>query len=283
MDRIEEGVKTEFRRLLADDEPAAFSVEHEDGASPFLLICDHASRRIPRALGTLGLNDAELTRHIAWDIGARGVASHLAAILDAMMIAQTYSRLVIDCNRPLTSPTSITTRSERTDVPGNRDLAPANATARAQRDLRAVPRSASRGDRSARNDGPADVLVSVHSFTPVFTDVARPWHIGMLYNRDPRLARALLDLIRAEGRLVVGDNEPYSVSDGTDYSIPVHGEQRGLPHVEIEVRQDLIERGGRAGRMGGSPCRLADARGRDRRVSRDAARGRDAPCLRAHS
>ncbi len=241
MDRIEEGVKTEFRRLLADDEPAAFSVEREDGASPFLLICDHAGRRIPRALGTLGLDDAELARHIAWDIGARGVASHLAAILDATMIAQTYSRLVIDCNRPLTSPTSITTRSERTDVPGNRDLAPAERDARAREIFAPYHQRIAQEIDRRETMGRPTILVAVHSFTPVFTDVARPWHIGMLYNRDPRLARALLDLIRAEGRFVAGDNEPYSVSDGTDYSIPVHGEKRGLPHIEIEVRQDLIE------------------------------------------
>ena len=241
MDRIEEGVKTEFRRLLADDEPAAFSVEREDGASPFLLICDHAGRRIPRALGTLGLDDAELTRHIAWDIGARGVASHLAAILDATMIAQTYSRLVIDCNRPLTSPTSITTRSERTDVPGNRDLAQVERDARAREIFAPYHQRIAQEIDRRETMGRQTILVAVHSFTPVFTDVARPWHIGMLYNRDPRLARALLDLIRAEGRFVAGDNEPYSVSDGTDYSIPVHGEKRGLPHIEIEVRQDLIE------------------------------------------
>jgi len=227
-------------RLLADDEPAPFSVEHEHGRSPFVLICDHAGRRIPRRLGTLGLSESELQRHIAWDIGARGVASQMAHALDAILIAQTYSRLVIDCNRPIGAPTSITPRSERTDIPGNQGISPEEASARASEIF--VPyhaRITAELDRR-RAIGEPTLLISMHSFTPVFHEVARPWHIGMLYNRDTRLARVLLELIRTEGKWVVGDNEPYSVSDGTDYAIPIHGEQRGLPHVEIEVRQDLI-------------------------------------------
>lgn len=227
-------------RLLADDEPAPFTVEHEHGRSPFVLICDHAGRLIPRKLGALGVPDAELQRHIAWDIGARGVASEMANILDAILIAQTYSRLVIDCNRPPGAPTSITPRSERTEIPGNHDVSPEDAAARTREIF--VPyhaRITAELDRRRARAEPT-VLVSMHSFTPVFHEVARPWQIGMLYNRDVRLAHVLLELIRAEREWTVGDNEPYSVTDGTDYAIPVHGEQRGLPHVEIEVRQDLI-------------------------------------------
>jgi predicted N-formylglutamate amidohydrolase len=228
-------------RVLADDEPPAFSVECADGRSSFLIVCDHAGRRIPRSLGTLGLDGAELSRHIAWDIGARGVGVHLARLLDAPLIAQTYSRLVIDCNRPLTSPTSITVLSERTEIPGNQHLSGAERDARANEIFTPYhARIASEIDaRTVR--GQPTILVSMHSFTPVFKDFVRPWHVGMLYNRDPRLAHALLDLIRADGRFVAGDNEPYAVSDGTDYAVPVHGERRGLPHIEIEVRQDLIE------------------------------------------
>ncbi|MGH8171928.1 MAG: N-formylglutamate amidohydrolase [Rhodanobacteraceae bacterium] len=227
-------------RLLAADDPPPFHVERENARSPFFLICDHAGRRFPRSLGTLGLPESELERHIAWDIGARGLASRLAERLDAFLIAQTYSRLVIDCNRPLTSPTSIALRSENTDIPGNRDLAPAEVAARAREIF--VPyhaRIVEELDRRLAARQPT-LLVSVHSFTPVFKDVARPWHVGMLYHRDARVAHALLALIRAQERWVVGDNEPYSISDGSDYAIPVHGEQRGLPHVELEVRQDLI-------------------------------------------
>jgi predicted N-formylglutamate amidohydrolase len=226
---------------LDDDEPPPFTVEHEHGRSPFVLICDHASRLIPRKLGSLGLSETDLQRHIAWDIGARGVASRMAAILDAVFIAQAYSRLVVDCNRPPGAPTSITPRSERTDIPGNHDLSPADAAARVSEIF--VPYHARITAELDRRRAVAEptVLISMHSFTPVYNDVARPWHVGMLYNRDVRLAHVLLDLIRAERRWVVGDNEPYSVTDGTDYAIPIHGEQRGLPHVEIEVRQDLIE------------------------------------------
>jgi predicted N-formylglutamate amidohydrolase len=228
-------------RVLAADEPPPFSVEHADGRSAFLIVCDHAGRRVPRSLGTLGLAQAEFSRHIAWDIGARGVGVHLAHLLDAPMIAQTYSRLVIDCNRPLTSPTSITLLSERTEVPGNQQLTGTERAARAN-EIFAPYHARIEAEIDARTArGQPTILVSMHTFTPVFKDFVRPWHVGMLYNRDPRLAHALLDLIRADGRFVAGDNEPYSVSDGTDYSVPVHGERRGLPHIEIEVRQDLVE------------------------------------------
>jgi predicted N-formylglutamate amidohydrolase len=253
MNRIE--AERPGSRLLAEDEPPPFTVEHEHGRSPFVLICDHASRRIPRKLRTLGLSESELQRHIAWDIGARGVASQMAGILDAILIAQTYSRLVIDCNRPPGAPTSITPRSERTDIPGNQGISPEDAAARSQEIF--VPYHARITAELDRRRAVAEptVLISMHSFTPVFHSIARPWHVGMLYNRDARLARVLLELIRAEGEWTVGDNEPYSVSDGTDYAIPIYGEQRGLPHVEIEVRQDLIsdEAGQRewAGRIAG--------------------------------
>ena len=238
MNRTEAGRGT--TRLLADDEPPPFTVEHEHGRSPFVLICDHAGRRIPRRLGTLGVADSELRRHIAWDIGARGVAAQMAGILDAILIAQTYSRLVIDCNRPPGAPTSITPRSERTEIPGNQGISPEDAAARTQEIF--VPYHARITAELDRRRAVAEptLLISMHSFTPVFHEIARPWHVGMLYNRDTRLAHVLLELIRAEGEWVVGDNEPYSVSDGTDYAIPFHGEQRGLPHVEIEVRQDVI-------------------------------------------
>ncbi|MET0231913.1 MAG: N-formylglutamate amidohydrolase [Rhodanobacteraceae bacterium] len=246
MERVDDAIPEapqRATRVLAADEPPAFTVERADGRSAFLIVCDHAGRRIPRSLGSLGLDEVELGRHIAWDIGARGVGVHLAQLLDAPMIAQTYSRLVIDCNRPLTSPTSITPLSERTEVPGNQHLTGAERAARAS-EIFAPYHARIDAEIDARTArGQATILVSMHSFTPVFKDFVRPWHIGMLYNRDPRLAHALLALIRADGRFVAGDNEPYSVSDGTDYSVPVHGERRGLPHIEIEVRQDLVETG----------------------------------------
>lgn len=228
-------------RLLAPDEPAPFTIECAHGTSPFLLICDHAGRRIPRALGDLGVAVAEMERHIAWDIGAGDVASRLGAALDAFVIRQTYSRLVIDCNRPLDSAGSIVTRSEDTDVPGNVGIGSHAALGRAREIFHPYhDRIGMELDRR-REQGRETILISVHSFTPVFRSVARPWQVGMLYGRDARVAQALLAVIRAEGRWNVGDNEPYAVSATTDYAIPVHGEARGLPHVGIEIRQDLIE------------------------------------------
>ncbi len=226
--------------LLAADEPAAFEVAGREGRSPFVIACDHAGRDIPRALGSLGLPEAVLASHVAWDIGAGGVARRLGAALGAVVVWQRYSRLVIDCNRPLDAPDSIAARSERVVIPGNQDVAPGEAEARARavfHPYHDAIRAELDGRRAA---GRPSVYVAVHSFTPVFLDVARPWHVGVLYNRDARLAEPLLRLLRSEGDLVVGCNEPYAVSDATDFSVVHHGEQRGIPHVELEIRQDLV-------------------------------------------
>jgi predicted N-formylglutamate amidohydrolase len=234
--------------LLAGDEPAVFETLCEDGGSPFLLTCDHAGRRIPRALGTLGLTEGDLRRHIAWDIGAAGVTRFLAEELDAFAILQTYSRLVIDCNRPPQAHDLIPTVSEHTEIDGNRALSPAARKMRLDTIFTPYHERIGRElDLRQRNAKPT-VLVAVHSFTPVFKGVPRPWHAGILYNRDARLARHMMTMLESRGDLMVGDNEPYAVSDATDYTIPVHGERRGLVHVEIEVRQDLIadEHGQRA-------------------------------------
>jgi len=230
----------EASRLLGLLDPPAVQFFHTEGQSPFLLIADHAGRVIPQALAKLGLVETDLGRHIAWDIGIAGLATRLSEHLHAALIMQTYSRLVIDCNRPLDAPDLIATVSEDTPIPGNLDM---SMQARAQRiEEIFLPYHAAIVDTLARRDAAKlpTVMVSLHSFTPVYRGVARPWHTGVLYNRDPRLARALLALLQLEPGLVVGDNEPYAVSDATDYSIPVHAEQRGLLHVEIEIRQDLI-------------------------------------------
>src|ERR1700730_17007262 len=210
------------------------------GGSPFLLTCDHYGRPTPQRLGDLGLPASELTRHIAWDIGIAGVAEALSRQLGAHLIAQRYSRLVIDCNRPPRAPSSIPRISEATVIPGNEGIA--RDAAQARREAIFDPyhrRIAEVIDRRLR-DGVPTVLVSLHSFTPVYAGIARPWHIGTLYHRDTRLPPLLLKWLRAEPDLVVGDNEPYAVSDETDYTIPVHGEARGLMNTGIEIRQDLI-------------------------------------------
>jgi predicted N-formylglutamate amidohydrolase len=226
--------------LLSDDEVAPLEVQGSDGPSPFLIICDHAGRLIPRSLGTLGLPAAELERHIAWDIGAAGVARRLGAALGAHTVWQRYSRLVIDCNRPLDALDSIAPRSENTVIAGNQNVAPAAAEERARAIFHPYHDEIRAALDRRRTQGRLTVLVAMHSFTPMFMEVARPWHVGVLYNRDARVATPLLQALRDEGDLVVGDNQPYAVGDLTDYSVVNHGERRGIPHVEIEVRQDLI-------------------------------------------
>ena len=226
--------------LLAADEPASVTLYNAARPSPFLLVADHAGNVMPRALGRLGLAEAECERHIALDIGIAGLGRLLADALDAMLIQQNYSRLVIDCNRPRGSTTSIPEISELTPVPGNVALSQASKAARARAIFRPYhDRIEAELDRRRQANRPA-VLIALHSFTPMFKDVARPWHAAVLYHRDPRFPRRLLALLKEEKGLIVGDNEPYSVSDETDYTIPVHGERRGLPHALVEIRQDLI-------------------------------------------
>jgi predicted N-formylglutamate amidohydrolase len=226
--------------LLQLADPAPFTVANENGASPFLLIADHAGKLLPRRLGDLGLAAVERERHIAWDIGAGALAELLGKALDAIVIRQTYSRLVIDCNRTPSTQSSIVTVSELTPVPGNVGLSDAQKNAR-RREIFDPYHNRIVAELDRRRDtGQPTVVISVHSFTPVFKGVARRWHAGVLYNRDPRFAHILLDLLQREVGVVAGDNEPYSVSDASDYAIPIYGEQRGLPHVELEIRQDLI-------------------------------------------
>ncbi len=228
------------KNLLAADEPAPVSVHNPHGMSAFLLVADHAGNRIPRSLAGLGVAEAERTRHIAWDIGIAGVGRFLADALDATLIQQNYSRLVIDCNRPLDAATSIPDISEYTAIPGNVGLSEASRAARAREIFRPYhERLEAELDLRQRAGRPA-ALIALHSFTPVFKGVTRPWHAGALYNRDPRLAHRLIALLEAEKGVVVGDNEPYTVSDASDYTIPVHAERRGLYYVLIEIRQDLI-------------------------------------------
>src|SRR6202140_1973184 len=210
------------------------------GRSPYLLTCDHYGRSIPRILGDLGLPAADLTGHIVWDPGIAGVAEALSKQLDAHLIAQRYSRLVIDCNRPPDALSSIPRISEATLIPGNEGLAREVAELRRRAVFDPYHRRIGEVIDRRLRDGIPTVLVSLHSFTRVYAGIARPWHIGTLYHRDTKLPPLLLKLLREEPDLVVGDNEPYAVSDETDYTIPVHGEARGLMNSGIEIRQDLI-------------------------------------------
>jgi predicted N-formylglutamate amidohydrolase len=227
-------------QLLAADEPPAFIEAGRQGRSNFVIVVDHASPRVPRRLNDLGLPASELRRHIAWDIGALGVARQVAAALDAPLVAQNYSRLVIDCNRDPAVASSIPRLSESTEIPGNVAMSDAEVAARRaeifdpyHNHLRALL-------DERKLAGRPTILVAQHSMTDIYKGVRRDMHAAVLYNRDRRFAGMVLDRLRREAGLTIGDNEPYFVSDDTDYTIPRHGEARALPHVEIEIRQDLV-------------------------------------------
>jgi predicted N-formylglutamate amidohydrolase len=226
--------------LLAADEPVPVTVHNENGPSPLLIVADHAGNLMPRSLGRLGVPEAECGRHVAWDIGIAGVCRHVADALDATLVQQNYSRLVIDCNRTPGSETSILEISEFTSIPGNTGLSEGQKAARIREIFRPYHDRVEAELNQRRQAGRPAALIAMHSFTPNFMGVARPWHASVLYNRDPRFAHLLMGLLQRQEGLVVGDNEPYSVTDASDYTIPVHGERRGLRHVAIEIRQDLI-------------------------------------------
>ncbi len=224
--------------LLGDSDPPPFTIVNRDGQTPLLLVCDHASRAAPAALDNLGLNDEVFGHHIGYDIGAAAVAQKLSETLDAGLVLAGYSRLIIDLNRPPGHPQSIPQISDGTVVPGNQDL-DETARRRRVRDLfepyhdavnRAIARIWQRGT--------PPVLFSVHSFTPRFGDTPRPWDVGVLWNRDPRLAVPLMEKLEAQG-LNVGDNEPYSGKD-LAYTIDMHAAAAGLASCVIEINQDQI-------------------------------------------
>ena len=226
--------------LLDAGDPDPVRVLRPEGGADFLLTADHAGRAVPRSLGDLGVPLGEWERHIAWDIGIAAVTERLSASLDAPAVLQNYSRLVIDCNRRPDWESSIPTISEHTEIPGNRGISATEREARRREIFDPYHREiAALLDRRAAA-GRRTVLVAMHSFTPVFKGERRGVEVGVLYNRDARLASIMLDLLRREGDLAVGDNAPYAITDTSDYTVPTHGEMRGLPHVEIEIRQDLI-------------------------------------------
>ncbi len=229
-------------RMTADDPPPYRVIEAGGAAPRYVLIVDHASNAMPAHMAGLGLAQEDRTRHIAWDIGAAQVASLLSARLDAPAFLAGYSRLIIDCNRPLGVPTSIPTVSDRTTVPANQAVDAAEAAARADAFFWPYHNAVAATLDRLMEAGEVPVLVAVHSFTPVMDGFARPWQLGLLWEHDGRLVaplRAACEALRPG--ICVGDNEPYAIRGPSDYSIPVHGQARGLPHIEIELRQDLIE------------------------------------------
>jgi predicted N-formylglutamate amidohydrolase len=221
-------------------DPPAFASFNTAGRAPALIVCDHASRAIPSALGCLGLPAAALERHIAWDIGAADLARSLARYLDAPAVLAGFSRLVIDCNRRLDDATLILAESDGQTIPGNVGI---DARARAERVRschapyhEAIDRHLEPFERR----GIVPAFISVHSFTPVMNGTRRPWHVGVLWDEDPRMAVPMLASLGARPDICVGDNLPYSGRHPADYTVDRHAESTGLPHLCLELRQDLL-------------------------------------------
>lgn len=226
--------------LLTAADPAPVRILNHDSPSALLLVCDHAGKAVPTALRGLGIPPAELDRHIGWDIGAAAVTEGLVRRLNARAVLSVYSRLVVDCNRWPDSPTLMPGISDGTPVPANQDLSETSRTLRMEALYQPYHDAIARERSHIRARGQMPVLVSIHSFTPQMNGFQRPWHVGVLWNRDGRMALPMLAALRAEGDLTVGDNEPYSARTGTDFTIIHHGEEVGVPVLMLEIRQDLI-------------------------------------------
>ena len=204
-----------------------------------LVICDHASAAIPADLGDLGVAPDMRYAHIAWDIGAAAVTRLLARRLACPAVLSGASRLVVDCNRPLGHPQSMPACSAGVPIPGNRHLDEAEIAARAEAWFTPYHRAVEAEVARLRRNGGVPAVISIHSFTPVMEGFERPWHVGVLWNRDPRLAEPALRGLSRRGDLVVGDNQPYS-GRTMNYSLDIHAGAAGLPHVSFELRQDLL-------------------------------------------
>ncbi len=227
--------------LLNPDERPAAHVLNAHGTAPAVLVCEHASRFIPAALGDLGLDPKAAVSHVAWDIGALDLAKNLMTLLDAPLVAARVSRLVYDCNRPPEAPGAMPSQSEQFTIPGNAALS------RDQRDARTRnvydPFRALLGQvldqKNMATDGP--VMITIHSFTPVFNGQARAVELGVLHDADDRAAQALLAGIRQQTTLHAEMNQPYSATDGVTHTLRDQAGRRGLANVMIEVRNDLID------------------------------------------
>jgi predicted N-formylglutamate amidohydrolase len=242
--------------LLGADEPPPFTVLDVEPTHPALLVCDHASNRIPLCLNQLGASPADLQTHFALDIGAADVTRALSALLGLPAVLCGYSRLVVDCNRRLDDPTAFPVYFEELLVPGNQGLTHDERQARADALYWTYHRAVRDELTALEAHAIAPALIAVHSFTPTLSGRPRPWDIGILWDTDPRIPLALLEALRRDPGVCVGDNEPYSGKHPHDFTIDYHAEEAGLPHVSIEIRQDLIATGDGAARWAGI---LADA------------------------
>jgi predicted N-formylglutamate amidohydrolase len=232
--------------MLSARDPLPVETVNADGRSPFVLTCEHAGRAVPERLAAFGVAEADMYRHIAWDVGAEGVSRKSSEMLDAPLVLQRYSRLVVDCNRPFDAPDCFPEVSDGTPVPANVGLTESERRLRFEEIHQPFHRAlAQLLDRRAALGVPT-ILVAVHSFTPrLVGGPQRPWKLGVLANRDRSFADLFLAVFQARHPDIPSAfNEPYLVDDLTDYTIPVHGEARGLPHLLLEIRNDLIDDAG---------------------------------------
>lgn len=219
---------------------AAFEIVNPGTRSPLVILCDHASNAIPPELGDLGVPAAERRRHIAWDIGAAGIARLLAARFDAPAILCGTSRLVIDCNRQLAVPTLIPAVSDGTTIPGNAALGPEERERRIARYFRPYHDACAAVIDAALAVGRRPCILSVHSMTHTMNGTFRPWQISLSTGSHRSFADPVLAALRREPSITVGDNEPYALELATDYSTPVHALARGLDYIQVEFRQDEV-------------------------------------------
>ncbi|SOE16737.1 predicted N-formylglutamate amidohydrolase [Hoeflea halophila] len=227
-------------RLIAPSEGPAFAVRRPEGTSSIVLICEHASRTMPKALGTMGLDEAALESHIAWDIGAQRVAEMLSDRLDASLVSQRFSRLAYDCNRPPEAAGAYPERSEIYDVPGNAGLSAEDKARRAEALYHPFHQAIDTLVDGRLSEGRDVVLVTVHSFTPIYFGTPRDGHLGILHDEDSRLADAMLDAAQALKLDQVLRNYPYGPQDGVTHTLKRHGLTRQIANVMLEIRNDLI-------------------------------------------
>lgn len=226
--------------LIGPGDPPVFERLNPSGKSRVLLVCDHASCAVPAALDNLGLPDDALRDHIGWDIGAAAVTRRMAELLDAPALLAGYSRLVIDCNRPAEAADQVPPVTDGVRVPANQSLSPADVAARRGAFFDPYHATIRETLDAMVAVGPVPAVAAIHSFTPVYGGVERPWHIGIPWIADDRMARALIAVLEREPGIVVGENEPYPFEPLSDYTIPEYGVKRGLPHVLVELRNDQI-------------------------------------------
>lgn len=237
---IQKNKESRERQLLSVDEPGPFKVLNPLCEQPILLVCDHASCRFPASLGDMGLDPFARRCHLAVDIGAGPLTEQLAASLGVTSVLAQYSRLIIDCNRELMDPGAFLQFGDGVLIPGNRALSQADKDLRAEAIYWPYHNAISQQIQRLTDIGAAPAFVTVHSFTPVMDGVARPWQMGVLWDTDTSLRDIFLEGFRAAG-YVVGDNEPYSGKAPQDFTIDHHAQAAGIPHVGIEIRQDMID------------------------------------------